>query len=120
MFGSAGRTPAINGGMRGGFREGNDDEDDDHEGGAGLSRNAISLDQVGNLTTDEGRSSLKNRLDESLLNLSFERGYCNLLSEGNETDGKYDLTKASWREADGHDNQKQPLAPLAVPRFCSL
>lgn len=45
MFGSAGRTPAINGGVRGGFR-GDDDDDDEDDSGTGLSRNAISLDQV--------------------------------------------------------------------------
>ncbi len=47
MFGAAGKTPAINGGMRGGFRGGGDEEDDDEEdGGSGFSRDAISLDQV--------------------------------------------------------------------------
>ena len=49
MFGAAGKTPTVNGGMRGGFRGGgggDEDEDEDDEAGAGLSRNAISLDQV--------------------------------------------------------------------------
>jgi hypothetical protein len=60
MFGAAGKTPAINGGMRGGFRGGGDEEDEDadadDEGGAGLSRNAISLDQVINFTFSSGKS----------------------------------------------------------------
>ena len=46
MFGSAGKSPAVNGGMRGGFRGGDDEEDEDEEGGASFKRDAISLDQV--------------------------------------------------------------------------
>ena len=46
MFGSAGKSPAVNGGMRGGFRGGDDEEDEDEEGGASFRKEAISLDQV--------------------------------------------------------------------------
>ena len=50
MFGSAGKTPTINGGMRGGFRGiGEEEDEEDNESGAGLSRDAISLDQVSSL-----------------------------------------------------------------------
>ena len=47
MFGSAGKVPAWNGGIRG---ESNlDDDDDDEDGGPSLKRDAISLDQVSKL-----------------------------------------------------------------------
>jgi hypothetical protein len=46
MFGSAGKTPLINGGMRGGEA---DDDDDDEDGGLALRKDAISLDQVSTL-----------------------------------------------------------------------
>jgi hypothetical protein len=49
MFGAMGRTPAINGGMRG-SRGDDDDDDDDDDGGASFKRDAISLDQVGFVT----------------------------------------------------------------------
>ena len=42
MFGSAGLSPAINGGMRGGDADDDDDDDD----GPSFKRDAISLDQV--------------------------------------------------------------------------
>lgn len=44
MFGSAGLTPAANGGMRGGNADDDDDDDDDTPA---FKRDAISLDQVG-------------------------------------------------------------------------
>jgi hypothetical protein len=43
MFGSAGLSPAMNGGMRGGSADDDDDDDDD---GPSFKRDAISLDQV--------------------------------------------------------------------------
>lgn len=42
MFGSAGLTPAMNGGIRGQV----EDDDDDDDDGPALKRDAISLDQV--------------------------------------------------------------------------
>ena len=44
MFGSAGKTPAANGGMRGGRDEDEDDEDDDDH--ARFHKSDISLEQV--------------------------------------------------------------------------
>ena len=45
MFGSAGKTPAANGGIRGG-RDDDDDEDDDDEDRARFTKSDISLEQV--------------------------------------------------------------------------
>lgn len=44
MFGSAGKTPAANGGMRGGRDEDDDDEDEDDH--ARFHKSDISLEQV--------------------------------------------------------------------------
>ena len=45
MFGAMGKTPALNGGIRG--SSGGDDEDeDDDDDGARFRKDAISLDQV--------------------------------------------------------------------------
>lgn len=55
MFGAMGRTPAINGGMRG-SRADDDDDDDDDDGGASFKRDAISLDQVGPVTLSHNQS----------------------------------------------------------------
>ena len=45
MFGSAGRTPAMNGG-RTNFRGAKDDDEEDEDDGPAFKRDAISLDQV--------------------------------------------------------------------------
>jgi len=50
MFGSAGRTPAINAGFKS-MRGGNDDDDDDEESTPGLKTEAISLDQARRIAT---------------------------------------------------------------------
>ncbi|WRT66726.1 uncharacterized protein IL334_003689 [Kwoniella shivajii] len=50
MFGNAGKTPLVNGGMRGG-NDDNDDEDDDDESGTRLKRDNISLDQARRIAT---------------------------------------------------------------------
>jgi hypothetical protein len=44
MFGSAGKTPAANGGIRGGRDD--DDDDDDEEDHARFHKSDISLEQV--------------------------------------------------------------------------
>jgi hypothetical protein len=46
MFGSAGKTPAINDGFRG-MRGRDDDDDEEEDVTPGLKTEAISLDQVG-------------------------------------------------------------------------
>lgn len=48
MFGTAGRTPMYNGGMRGGM---DDDEDDDDDGESGYKEKTISLDQARRIAT---------------------------------------------------------------------
>lgn len=48
MFGSAGMTPAANGGMRGGRDDDDDDDDDDDR--ARFTKSNISLEQVGQLS----------------------------------------------------------------------
>jgi hypothetical protein len=45
MFGSAGKTPAANGGIRGGSRD-DDDDDEDDEDKARFMKSDISLEQV--------------------------------------------------------------------------
>ena len=45
MFGSAGKTPAANGGIRGG-RDDDDDDDEDDEDKARFMKSDISLEQV--------------------------------------------------------------------------
>ncbi|OCF37322.1 hypothetical protein I317_06507 [Kwoniella heveanensis CBS 569] len=50
MFGSAGKTPMINDGMRGGTAD-DDDDDDDDETGTRLKTEAISLDQARRIAT---------------------------------------------------------------------
>ncbi|WVR06663.1 hypothetical protein IAU60_003695 [Kwoniella sp. DSM 27419] len=49
MFGTAGRTPTVNGGMR--DRGGDDDDDDDDEAGTRLKTDSISLDQARRIAT---------------------------------------------------------------------
>ncbi|KAK8858916.1 hypothetical protein IAR55_003147 [Kwoniella newhampshirensis] len=50
MFGNLGRTPAMNGGMRGSNEDDDDDEDDD-DAGAKLRKEVISLDQARRIAT---------------------------------------------------------------------
>ncbi|WWD18808.1 hypothetical protein CI109_103263 [Kwoniella shandongensis] len=50
MFGNLGRSPAMNGGMRGG-NDDDDDDDDDDDAGARLRKEAISLDQARRIAT---------------------------------------------------------------------
>jgi len=64
MFGSAGKTPASNGGIRGG-RDDDDDDDEDDEDKARFMKSDISLEQVSWLARIEIK--LMNRHGESLL-----------------------------------------------------
>ncbi|WVW85094.1 hypothetical protein I302_107131 [Kwoniella bestiolae CBS 10118] len=50
MFGNAGKTPLVNGGMRGG-RDDDDEDEDDEEGGTRLKKDNISLDQARRIAT---------------------------------------------------------------------
>lgn len=67
MFGSAGLTPAMHGGIRGRA----DDDDDDDDDGPSFKRDAISLDQVSGNARGSGRS-LMYRLDGLPLSQSSE------------------------------------------------
>ncbi|WWC71098.1 uncharacterized protein I206_105051 [Kwoniella pini CBS 10737] len=51
MFGTAGKTPLVNGGMRGNFGDDDDDDEDDDESGTRLKRDNISLDQARRIAT---------------------------------------------------------------------
>ncbi|OCF56943.1 hypothetical protein L486_05799 [Kwoniella mangroviensis CBS 10435] len=51
MFGSAGKTPLINGGMRGRSMDDDDEDDDDDESGTKLKKDNISLDQARRIAT---------------------------------------------------------------------
>ncbi|WWC88306.1 uncharacterized protein L201_003214 [Kwoniella dendrophila CBS 6074] len=52
MFGNAGKTPLVNGGMRGSYNDDDDDEEDeDDEAGTRLKRDNISLDQARRIAT---------------------------------------------------------------------
>jgi hypothetical protein len=46
MFGSAGKTPAANGGIRGGRDDDDDDDDEDDEDRTRFMKSDISLEQV--------------------------------------------------------------------------
>jgi hypothetical protein len=74
MFGAMGRTPAINGGMRG-SRGDDDDDDDDDDGGASFKRDAISLDQVGFVTLShkQSESAKSHRADAPLRRLDVSQ-----------------------------------------------
>jgi len=71
MFGSAGKTPAANGGIRGG-RDDDDDDDEDDEDKARFMKSDISLEQVSYLIHDQMK--LMNRHGGSLLSRYSELG----------------------------------------------
>ena len=72
MFGSAGKTPASNGGIRGGRDDDDDDDDADDEDKARFMKSDISLEQVSWLAPV--MSKLMNRHGESLLSRYSELG----------------------------------------------
>ena len=69
MFGSAGKTPASNGGIRGG-RDDDDDDDEDDEDKARFMKSDISLEQVSCSVRD--KIKLMNRHGELLLSRYLE------------------------------------------------
>ena len=71
MFGSAGKTPASNGGIRGG-RDDDDDDDEDDEDKARFMKSDISLEQVSWLTSF--KIKLMDRHGGSLLSRYSELG----------------------------------------------
>ena len=71
MFGSAGKTPASNGGIRGG-RDDDDDDDEDDEDKARFMKSDISLEQVSCSVRD--KIKLMNRHGELLLSRYSELG----------------------------------------------
>lgn len=53
MFGTMGKAPGMNGGMRDSRGRDDDDDDDDEDVGGQFKKDSISLDQVGYTTTAE-------------------------------------------------------------------